>query len=121
MRTGTLLQNLALLIGLEVFSAVVQFPWLSLFLRVADHLRLAGTSEVIWSKPLPKQGHLELLPRTVSRWLLSISKDGDSTASLGSLLQCSVILTVKTFPDVQREPPLFQFVSVASGPVTGHH
>lgn len=44
MRTGTLLQNLALLIGLEVLPAVVQFPWLSMFLSVAHQLRLAGTS-----------------------------------------------------------------------------
>ncbi|KAK4828172.1 hypothetical protein QYF61_024421 [Mycteria americana] len=25
------------------------------------------------------------------------------------------------FPDVQREPPVFQFVTIASGPVTEHH
>ena len=27
----------------------------------------------------------------------------------------------KVFPDVRREPPAFQFVPTASGPVTGHH
>ena len=27
----------------------------------------------------------------------------------------------KVFPHVQREPPMFQFVPIASGPVTGHH
>jgi len=27
----------------------------------------------------------------------------------------------KVFPDSQREPPLFQFVPIASCPVTGHH
>ena len=27
----------------------------------------------------------------------------------------------KVFPDVQREPPVFQCVPIASGPVTGHH
>ncbi|KAK4817104.1 hypothetical protein QYF61_027967 [Mycteria americana] len=35
------------------------------------------------------------LPGTVSRWLLSGSKDGDSTTSLGSLCQCLVIHTGK--------------------------
>jgi len=27
----------------------------------------------------------------------------------------------KMFPDVQREPPVFQLVLIASGPVPGHH
>jgi len=27
----------------------------------------------------------------------------------------------KVLPDVQREPPVFQFVFIASDPVTGHH
>jgi len=35
------------------------------------------------------------LPGTMSRWLLSISKVGDSTTSLGNLCQCSVTFTVK--------------------------
>lgn len=30
-------------------------------------------------------------------------------------------LTLKGSPDVQREPPTFWFVAIASGPVTGHH
>ena len=25
------------------------------------------------------------------------------------------------FPDVQMEPPVFRFVPIVSGPVTGHH
>ena len=61
------------------------------------------------------------LHRTISRWLLSISKDGDSTTSLGNLCQCrspSQWKSVSSF--VQREPPIFQFVPVVSGPVTGH-
>lgn len=61
------------------------------------------------------------LPRTVSRFLLSIFEDGDSTASLGELWQCLVNLKVgKVFSDVQTEPPVFYFVLVASCPVTGH-
>jgi len=55
------------------------------------------------------------------RQLLNISKDGDATTSLDNPCQCSVILMVKVFPDVQREPPVFQFVPIASHPVTGYH
>jgi len=35
------------------------------------------------------------LHRTLSRWVLNISREGDSTTSLGSLLQCSGTLRVK--------------------------
>lgn len=49
--------------------------------------------------PVPhKQGHLpgsSQSPRTMSRQLLSISMDGDSTASPGNLCQGSVTLIVK--------------------------
>jgi len=37
------------------------------------------------------------LHRTSSRWVLSISRGGDSTTSLGSLFQCSVTLRGKKF------------------------
>jgi len=33
----------------------------------------------------------------VSRWVLNISRAGESTASLGNLFQCSVTLTEKRF------------------------
>ena len=46
--------------------------------------------------PLLKHGHLDPgLPRTMSRWLLNISKDGGSTTSLSNLCQCLVTCTVK--------------------------
>ena len=61
-------------------------------------------------------------PRATSRRLLNISKDGESTTSLGNLCQCLVTShSQKVFPDVQREPPVFQFVPIASCPVTGYH
>jgi len=68
----------------------------------------------------------QALFRTMSKWLLNVSMDVDSTASLGNLLPCSVTLRKgdkgrKVFPDVQMELPVFQFVPVVSGPVTGHH
>jgi len=54
------------------------------------------------------------LSMTMSRLFLNISKEGDSTTSLGNLCQCSITLTVKkVFPDVQREPPLLQFLPIA--------
>ena len=46
-------------------------------------------------QPLLEQGHPELVSRTMSGWLLNISKDGDCTASLGSLLQRLTTLAVK--------------------------
>lgn len=57
------------------------------------------------------------LPRTMSRWLLNISIEGDSTPTLINLCQCLVSLTVKkVFPNVQKEPPVFPLVPIASGP-----
>ena len=47
--------------------------------------------------PLPKQGHLQQAAETLSRRILNISREGDSTASLGSLFQCSVTLRGKKF------------------------
>jgi len=37
------------------------------------------------------------LHRTLSRWVLNISREGDSTTSLGNLFQCSITLRVKKF------------------------
>lgn len=52
---------------------------------------------------LPGQHHWsDQLPRTITRWLFSISMYGDSTTSLGNLCQCSVALrSKKVFPDVE--------------------
>ena len=61
-----------------------------------------------------------LLPRTVSRWLSSISKDGEATTSLGKLCQSSATFTVKrVFPDVQRKPP--SCVSVCASYLVTEH
>lgn len=43
---------------------------------------------------------------------------GKPITSLENLSQCSV---AKVFPAVQREPPVFHIVLIASGPVTGRH
>ena len=63
--------------------------------RTAGWLRLGGTSGGHRLQP-PCSSRVthSRLPRTMSRRLLSTSKDGDSTTSLGSLCQCSATLTV---------------------------
>ena len=56
-----------------------------------------GPLWVTQPNPLPKQGHPEQLHGTLSRRGWNISREGDSTASLGSLGQGSVTLRVKKF------------------------
>lgn len=53
--------------------------------------------------------------------LLDISKDGDSTVSRQLMPVLSHPRCEKVFPDVRMESPMFQFVLIASDPVTGHH
>lgn len=56
----------------------------------------------------------------MSRQFVNTSKEGDSTAHLGNLVQGSVILHSKKdflLKCVQREPPMFQFVPIAFEPV----
>ena len=60
-------------------------------LRITEQQRLEDTSgSPLVQPPLLKAA----FPRTMSRQLLSISKDGDSTTSLGNLSQGSATLTV---------------------------
>ena len=51
------------------------------------------------SSPTPCRSRVTYsrLQRTLSRWVLKISREGDSTTSLGSLFQCSVSLRGKKF------------------------
>jgi len=51
------------------------------------------------SSPTPCRSRVtqSRLHRTLSRWVLNISREGDSTAPLGNLFQCSVTLRVKKF------------------------
>jgi len=72
--------------------------------------------------PLLKQGHLE----PVARDHVQVAFEYLQGWRLHSLsLQPVPVLghphMDKVFPDVQREPPVFQFLPMASGPVTGHH
>lgn len=55
-----------------------------------------GTSgDQLVEAPMLKQGHPEVISRTMYRWLLNVSKDADSITPLGNLCQCSVTFTVK--------------------------
>jgi len=47
--------------------------------------------------PLPKQGHLQQAAQDLVRWVLNISREGESTTSLGSLFQGSVTVREKLF------------------------
>jgi len=59
---------------------------------------LEGTSGDHLAQPLcQSRVTYSRLHRTLSRQVLNISKEGDSTASLGSLFQCSVTLRGKKF------------------------
>ena len=66
-----------------------------------DNHRMVGVGRDLCGSssptPLLKQGHPERLHRTASRQVLNISREGDSTTSLGSLFQGSVTLRRKKF------------------------
>lgn len=75
-------------------------------------MNLEGASSCL--TPVVKLGCLEWLPRTMSRWLLSISEHGDSRTSLGNLCQCMVTLTAKMFFIMFRWTfSVFDFVPLA--------
>lgn len=59
------------------------------------------------------------MPRTVSQWVLKVSKEGGSTTSLGNLCHCSPTHW-KKFADVQEQPLLFQLMPIASCLGTEH-
>lgn len=57
--------------------------------------------------------------RTISRQLLDISKDENTTSVCGQpVVVLSQPQSENVFPDVQKKPPVFQVVPTASGPVT---
>ena len=65
--------------------------------------------------------NVELL-RAVSSQVFNISKDGDTTDSVYSLLQCLITPTVKkVVSSVWMEFPASHYVPFASCPLTGHH
>jgi len=61
---------------------------------VGDGRELCGLSG---PNPLVKQSHLQQAALDLVQVSLNISREGESTSSLGSLFQCSVTLRVKQF------------------------
>ena len=91
--------------------------------RITEWLRLAGTSGGCLVQPFcaGRATYSRLWPRTMSRRLLNIQG-----WRLHSLTEQPVPVlghphSKIAFPDVHREPRVFQFVLIASGSVTGHH
>lgn len=85
----------------------------------AQSLRL----EHLWHPPVPtlcsKQGQW---PRNVPRCLLGVSRDENTTNSMGNSIQCSAIhMKKKDCIYISMEFPGFPVVPVAPGPVTRHH
>lgn len=79
-----------------------------------DHRRMSGPTP-----PCSSTTTYCCLPRTVSKWLLNISKKGHNMyRKTGPVL--SHPHNKKVYPDVQVEPPLSQCVPIGSGSVPGH-
>ena len=88
--------------------------------------RMVEVERDLLKSPAPthllKQGHLELVAQDhvqmafkyLQVWRLD-SLPGQPVPVLTHLH------SERGLPDVERESPVFQFVPVASGPVTGHH
>ena len=80
---------------LEVWTSSSPGCW------VSQNHRMFGVGRDLYgsSSPTPCRSRVtqSRLHRTLSRWCLNISREGDSTAPLGSLFQCSITLRVKKF------------------------
>jgi len=78
-----------------------------------------GPPEIIESNSFAKQAPYSRLHRKVSRRVLDMFREGECTASGGSLFQCSVTLTMKKFLlHFGAELPMLQFMAVSPCPVS---
>lgn len=87
--------------------------------RIAEWLRLEGTSEGIWSNPLLKQGCLELVSQH-HVWMTFEKLQGERLHKFSGQL-APVLSHPHRKLSVWKKPPVFHFVLTASGSVTGHH
>lgn len=93
----------------------------SAYIRTENH-RISGVGSDLsrsFNPPAQRRARWGMLPRTVSSQLLSISKDGDSTASLGNFFHCLPTLTVKEVFSCASDE--ISWVICASFAVTGHY
>lgn len=79
--------------------------------RIA-HSQNGGGCRQLWTfcSPAPCWSRVTVIRRSriMSRELLNVFKNGDSTMSLGNWCQCLITITVKKMlPDIQREPSCF--------------
>jgi len=84
---------------------------------ISQNYRIAEVGRDLWGAsgliPLLKQGHPELVALDRVQADLNISKDGDSTTSLGNLCKCLVTLTVKKqYCSITIWPFFFFFILV---------
>lgn len=94
------------------------------YFRVCYKLYLSSLSQThSLAGPTPAQTRISdsRLLRAISRWVLSISKDGESTTLLGSWYQYLTALRFKKKKKVQMKYCAFHFVPIASCPVLGHN
>lgn len=81
----------------ELINVQNWFRFGSQLLVITELLRLAGTSEDHLVNPLLKQGQLEQVAQRMSGHVLNISKNEDSTNSLGKLIHCSTSPKIKGY------------------------
>lgn len=105
-----------------VWTCTKPILWLKLFCWKAHNHRNIQIGRHHWRTSGPanlvNQGQLEQVAKDRIQMALRLSKDGDSTASLGCLCQCLVTCTIKKCFLMFR-PPVFQFLPIASS-VTEH-
>lgn len=90
-------------------------------LALSRNHRMVEIGSNLWKSSglisLFKQGYLASCP---GPWFLVISKVRDYNLSGQSVLSAQSTLTVKVISHFRRELPVFQFVPIASHPVSGH-
>jgi len=93
--------------------------------EVSQNHRMVKVGRDLWKSTGPplwlKHSHLELLAQNHVQTTFEYLQGGRSHKNSGQPV--SVLNhphSEKLFPDIQREPPVFQFLSIASCPITGH-
>jgi len=87
---------------------------------------MAEVGKDLWRSPGPpsllKQDHLQPAAQDHVHTAFEHLQSWRLHNLSGQPVPCLVTLTVKKiFPDVQTDPPVFHFVTIASYPITGLH